>query len=106
MWTLKEIYSFARERYETDRLTYHVSAQLSRAPLPEAVTNWPALLAQFDAREILHVTFGSVLREQREDGNLRFAERLFALLRAHPETYAGNLEQHFIKHLKPFSLKE
>ncbi len=103
---LKEIYSFARERYETDRLTYHVSAQLSRAPLPEAVTNWPALLAQFDAREILHVTFGSVLREQREDGNLRFAERLFALLRAHPETYAGNLEQHFIKHLKPFSLKE
>ncbi|MCX6036738.1 MAG: tagaturonate epimerase family protein [Chloroflexi bacterium] len=61
----REIYSFARQRYETDKASYHVSAELGRAPLPEAVTDWPGLLDQFDAREILHVTFGSVLTEPR-----------------------------------------
>jgi hypothetical protein len=57
----REIYHFARERYETDKASYHVSAELSRAPLPDQVSDWPALLEQFDSREILHVTFGSVL---------------------------------------------
>src|SRR4030043_70723 len=59
-----EMYVFARERYEADRASYHVSAQLERAPLPAAVTDPPGLPNQFDAREILHVTFGSVLAAQ------------------------------------------
>jgi hypothetical protein len=63
----------------------------------------PHLLAQFDAREILHVTFGSVLTTQNEDGSRRFFDRLMALLRAEPEAYAANLEAHFVKHLLPFT---
>lgn len=35
----REIYAFARERYETDRASYHVSAQLGRAPIPSAVSD-------------------------------------------------------------------
>ena len=97
-----EIYAFARERYETDKTSYHVSAQLGRAPLPETVRDWPGLLEQFDAREILHVTFGSVLTEKMPDGSLRFYDRLIDLLRTHPEGYAANLEKHFIRHLTPF----
>jgi tagaturonate epimerase len=98
----REIYTFARQRYETDKLSYHVSANLERAPLPEAVSDWPGLLEQFDAREILHVTFGSVLTEKTADQKWRFYERFMDLLRANPETYASNLERHFIRHLQPF----
>lgn len=98
-----EIYSFARRRYETDKVSYHVSAQLGRAPLPEQVSDWSSLLDQLDAREILHVTFGSVLRETMQDGSLLFASRLYNLLYAHPEVYASNLEKHFIRHLSPFT---
>jgi hypothetical protein len=98
----REIYTFARQRYETDKLSYHVSADLKRAPLPEAVSDWPGLLEQFDAREILHVTFGSVLTEKTADQKWRFYERFMDLLRANPETYASNLERHFIRHLQPF----
>jgi tagaturonate epimerase len=98
----REIYTFARQRYETDKLSYHVSADLERAPLPEAVSDWPGLLEQFDAREILHVTFGSVLTEKTADQKWRFYERFMDLLRANPETYASNLERHFIRHLQPF----
>ncbi len=98
----KEIYIFARERYEHDRASYHVSAELKRAPLPSAVTDWPALLDQFDAREIFHVTFGSVLTDTTATGDLRFYDRFMDFLRSNPEAYASNLEKHFIRHLKPF----
>jgi hypothetical protein len=100
----REIYVFARDRYEDDRASYHVSAQLARAPLPQDVRDaeLQKLLDQFDAREILHVTFGSVLTEHTADGRWHFYERCMGLLRANPEAYAANLEAHFLRHLKPF----
>lgn len=103
----REIYIFARERYETDRASYHVSAQLGRAPRPEDVSqaDLPKLLDQFDAREILHVTFGSVLRWQNPDGSFRFYDRFMALLRANDEAYAANVKAHFVRHLTPFAGK-
>jgi len=110
----RELYVFARERYEIDRASYHVSAQLARAPLPEDVSevDLPKLLDQFDAREILHVTFGSVLRWQQAapsgvagDGSLRFYPRFMALLRSNADAYAANVKAHFIRHLTPFAMK-
>jgi tagaturonate epimerase len=98
------IYAFARDRYETDRASYHVSASLDRAPLPNVVCDGdlPGLLDQFDAREIFHVTFGSVLTAKTADGKYRFYDRLMHLLMTHPEEYAANLQKHFERHLRPF----
>jgi len=103
----RAIYAFARERYDTDKATYHVSAELAKAPaagadsVPES--ELAGLLEHFHAREILHVTFGSVLKETNPDGSFRFKDRLFSLLRSNPEAYADNLERHFVKHLQPFA---
>lgn len=100
----RSIYVFARERYETDRASYHVSAQLERAAPPETLSDaeLPALLNHFDAREILHVTFGSVLTAREADGGWRFYDRFMKLLNSHPDAYTANLETHFLRHLKPF----
>jgi hypothetical protein len=105
----REILAFARERYETDRATYHVSAELANVPTPlsphsrgkaDALSDadLPGLLEQFDARQVLHVTFGSVLD--------RFGGRLLAALREHEETYYTLLDSHFRRHLSPFSSDE
>ena len=105
--TFRAIYAFARERYDTDKATYHVSAELAKAPaagadaVPES--ELAGLLEHFHAREILHVTFGSVLKETDPDGTFRFKDRLFSLLRANPEAYADNLERHFVRHLQAFA---
>ena len=56
----------------------------------------PDLLNQFDARQVLHVTFGSVLAQ--------YGDRLHALLRAHEDRYYALLRQHFARHLEPFKL--
>ncbi|HEX9441937.1 MAG TPA: tagaturonate epimerase family protein [Roseiflexaceae bacterium] len=101
----REIYRFAHEHYENDRASYHVSANLGRAPLPQEVADaaMPSLLDQFDARQIVHVTFGSVLTARTGAGAWRFRDRLMALLRTQASAYAANLESHFLRHLRPFA---
>jgi hypothetical protein len=100
----RQILALGIERYPADRATYHVSAQLDRVPAPDAPSagsgqaladdELPGLLDQFDAREVLHVTFGSVLD--------RFGKHLLAMLRQHEEVYYRMLEAHFQRHLAPF----
>ncbi len=94
----REILAFARGRYAEDRASYHVSADVSRVPAPSALTDQqlPALLEDFDAREVLHVTFGSSLAS--------FEPRLKAILQANEEAYAEGLERHFYRHLVPFAV--
>ena len=94
----REVYGFALGRYEEDRASYHVSASVENAPAPGEVADGElaALLEQFDAREILHVTFGSVLAQPR----LRVS--LMKLLNNNPEAYEAGLEAHFGRHLRPF----
>jgi hypothetical protein len=99
---VREIYKFGREHYAEDRLTYHVSASLELAPDPREVRDWNVLLNQFDARQILHVTFGSAMTARDENGELRFYPRFVSLLQDNWEQYASDLEAHFIKHLTPF----
>ena len=99
------IYAFSRERYGEDRASYHVSALVERTPAPEAVadSDLVGLLDDFDVRQVLHVTFGSVLTSRAADGAPRFGPAILALLRQHPEAYAACLERHFVKHLRPFA---
>ena len=101
----RAIYDFGREHYEADSATYHVSARLDRAPLSANVADadLPALLDQFDARQIFHVTFGSVLRAKAGDGKPLFYDHFMQLLRANSDLYASNLEAHFRRHLAPFA---
>jgi tagaturonate epimerase len=96
----RAMYELARDRYEEDRASYHVSASLERAPSSAAVqdTELASLLDAFDARQVLHVTFGSVLA--------RHGDRLRAFLRVHSEVYEANLERHFLRHLAPFEARQ
>jgi hypothetical protein len=92
----REILAFARERYNQDKVTYHVSADVTRVPPPEnlADNQLAGVLDLFDGREVLHVTFGSVLD--------RFGGELLAELRAHEEAHYAAVEAHFKRHLSPF----
>jgi hypothetical protein len=94
----RDILAFAREHYLEDRASYHVSADLGKVPSPDRLVDeqLPALLEDVDARQVLHVTFGSTLAE--------FRPRLFDLLRTREEAYTETLAAHFIRHLEPFAL--
>ncbi|GHO46217.1 tagaturonate epimerase family protein [Ktedonospora formicarum] len=95
----REILTFARERYEEDRKTYHVSASLDKVPASDELTDeqLPSLLEQFDARQVLHVTFGSALD--------RFGAALERALVRHREEYYAFIKRHFVRHLEPLRLQ-
>ncbi len=94
----RDIAAFARGRYPVDRASYHVSAEVDKMPdvakMPDRKLT--ALLDDFHAREILHVTFGSVLHHPD------FRGPFFAVLRNNEEVYYEMLETHFGKHFAPF----
>ena len=84
-----KIYSLGCERYEIDRRTYHVSAQLERLP---STDDLPSMLNDFHAREMLHVTFGSVL--------VQFGRELRGALVRYETAYLQGLQSHFENHLR------
>lgn len=94
----RRIAEFSRDRFERDRATYRVSANVENVPTPAAVGDDARLerlyLDEDDGRQVLHVTFGSVLTDTSLGSSLR------DVLRAHPETHRECLARHFGKHLK------
>ena len=84
---LSDIYALARDGYAVDRASYHVSAEVHDAP-PVAD------LDDYRTRQILHVTFGAVMR--------RYGPELLRVLRAHRDDYEADIETHFVRHLTSF----
>ncbi|MGQ9786307.1 MAG: tagaturonate epimerase family protein [Anaerolineae bacterium] len=103
----REILTFALERYTADRQSYHVSAdinQISAVLHSSSDQALQSLLDTFDGRQVLHVTFGSVLtaRDAGQGGAYRFRDRLLEVLQEHEEMYYQTLEEHFARHILPF----
>jgi hypothetical protein len=92
----REVLAFAHQRYGKDKATYHVSADPAKVPAPDqlADSQLPGVLDLFDGRQLLHVTFGSVLE--------RFGQQLKEMLAQHEEVHYAAVETHFRKHLRPF----
>ncbi len=99
----REILAFAFERYDTDKASYHVSADPSKVPGPEDLADdrLASVLNGDDGRQLLHVTFGSVLTTKMGEGYL-FRERLLMALRSHEEEHYDALQKHLKRHIEPF----
>ena len=105
----RRIIDFARDRYETDKATYHVSATLMALPPASEVSDIYRLVQLYledwddvpggkgftePGRQVLHCTFGSVLTDPELGPLVR------SVLQSHPETYKEVLAEHFSRHLK------
>lgn len=90
-----EILTFAVARYEQDRQSYHVSAEVSKIPTASTKIDLGLLLEDFHARQVLHVTFGGVIE--------KFRGRIFPILMKASAAYHAGLEDHFRRHLQSFA---
>ncbi len=93
----RRVLDLARRCFESDRKTYSLDARLSEVPSGDdlADSRLPGLLESLDARQVLHVTFGSILVE--------LGHELGPVLAVRETEYYEALERHFIRHLSPFS---
>jgi hypothetical protein len=103
----REILAFALDHWKADRATYHVSADPGKVRAPDAVADeeLPGVLDEFDARQVLHVTFGSVLTDA-SGGEYRFRNRLLDVLREHEEEHYAALASHLGRHAAPFAKRD
>jgi hypothetical protein len=95
----RNIVRFAIGRYPMDRATYPVSAETSRIPDVANLDDHdlPGLLEDFHSREVLHVTYGSILNQ------VQLRAPFLDTLRQHEEEYTQVVEAHFDRHLAPFA---
>lgn len=90
----REILAFSRGRFERDRATYQISGELDLVTADPSDDALEQDYLEGDAgRQILHVTFGSVLT----DGG--FKERLMENLERHADLHAELLAAHLGKHI-------
>jgi tagaturonate epimerase len=101
---LREIFAFSLDRFETDRKTYHISADVNKLADPDSYSDddLPGLLDNNHARQVFHVTFGSVLTEQTPGDSFTYRDRLMKVLSENDKVYEDCLYRHFRKHIQPF----
>jgi hypothetical protein len=97
----REIVQYSRFRFESDRATYHISAVLSK--IKDPVTLSPGerekiYLDENGGRQVLHVTFGSVLTLGKTAKGRSFKEAILETLydnaALHRDVLAGHLGKH------------
>jgi hypothetical protein len=104
----REVAAFARERYAADSATYFISGRVADVAPPEGLPEAELERLYLDenaGRQILHVTYGSVLTV-RDGDRFRFRERIFDLLAREEDVYAECLEKHLGRHVKGFVVRE
>lgn len=96
-----EIVRFSRDRFETDRATYHISGRLDQVVAAPAAEEAETLYLEGDAgRQILHVTYGSVLTTGTTANGARFKDRLLETLDRHADLHAELVARHLGKHIE------
>lgn len=93
----RRILTLGHERFAKDRKSYFLDCRQENVPHSEELSDaqLPALLDHFDARQLLHVTFGSALDE--------YGTKVKAVLAANEGAYEAVLVAHFRRHLEPFA---
>ncbi len=99
----REVAAFSAQRFAEDKASYHISttdedvaclAKNSDADLEDA------FLEQVCGRQLLHVTFGSVLTAGKTAQGQSFRDAILETLQAHPDLHEAVLVKHLGKHLQ------
>lgn len=98
----REIHKFALGVFSEAKKFYHVTTDLNKIPDVDLLRDeeLPELLDKNDSRQLIHITYGSILGEKNPDGSYRFKDRLYRVLEEHADGYAELLEKHIGKHLE------
>lgn len=97
-----EIACYSAGRFATDIASYHISttqediANLGHDPIDDLEDVY---LGQEVGRQLLHVTFGSVLTVGKRSDGQPFKDAILEILRNHEDLYLEVLNAHFCKHL-------
>ncbi len=97
-----EIAAYCRGRFDTDKASYHISTtsqDIAALPAFQGPEEEAIYLNETAGRQLLHVTFGSVLTQGIAANGRPFRDALLECLVQESDLHAEFLSNHFIKHL-------
>jgi len=98
----REIHQFALENFEKDRASYNLTTDLSRIPGIDTISDDELinLFKQNDSRQLIHITYGSILRAKDNVGKYIFKDRIYQVLFRYEEEHYRELSNHIRRHLE------
>lgn len=105
----RKIIGYSFSCFEEDRKTYHISTELSIVPNPEEVADKDLekiFLDENSGRQLLHVTFGSILTAKTENGGWLFRDRIKEVLIDNEEEHYQTVAAHFERHIRALGLSK
>lgn len=102
----RAICDFAVARFPTDRATYHVVEDLSALPnyQQNPDSELESILDNNTGRQMLHVTFGSVLTTKNEQGGWLFRDRIYWLLENNEALHHEIVKAHSLRHMRALGM--
>lgn len=98
----REIHRFALENFEKDRTSYNLTTDLARIPDVEKISDDELvdLFKEEDSRQLIHITYGSILRAKDNKGKYIFKDRIYQTLFQYEEDHYREVSNHIKKHLE------
>lgn len=103
---LREIVDYSVGRFATDRASYHIStteADIAALNAPTDADLESVYLDTVAGRQLVHVTFGSVLTVGTGSDGRLFKQSLLEVLEKYDDLHRELLDKHFTKHLSLLS---
>jgi hypothetical protein len=98
----REIHRFALENFAKDRASYNLTTDLSRIPNIDKLSDGQLadLFNKPDSRQLIHITYGSILRAKDDEGKYIFKDKIYKILFEHEEDHYRELSNHIKRHLE------
>src|SRR5680860_941234 len=98
----REIHRFALENFAKDRASYNLTTDLSRVPNIDKLSDGQLvdLFNKPDSRQLIHITYGSILRAKDNEGKYIFKDRIYKILFEYEEDHYRELSNHIKRHLE------
>ena len=103
----REIHRFALENFAKDRASYNLTTDLSRIPDLDIITDDELinLFKQNDSRQLIHITYGSILKAKDDRGKYIYKDRIYKILFDYEEEHYKELSNHIRRHLELLNLR-
>ena len=98
----REIHRFALENFAKDRASYNLTTDLSHVPNIDKLSDGQLvdLFNKPDSRQLIHITYGSILRAKDDEGKYIFKDKIYKILFEHEEDHYRELSNHIRRHLE------
>jgi len=98
----REIHRFALKNFAKDRASYNLTTDLSRVPNIDKLSDGQLvdLFSKPDSRQLIHITYGSILRAKNDEGKYIFKDRIYKILFEYEEDHYRELSNHIKRHLE------